>query len=294
MSQASPQLTLIFVTHNSAAIIGECLQTCMSDAVSIIIADNASTDDTRSIARSICPQAQILALPDNLGYGAAVNRAIAQTTTPYALLLNPDVLASPDAITRLLQQHIAHQPCAMSSCLIQTPKEDGQMVTDFVTPIDVTQPVNWVPRVLGAVMLFDVARMQQNVGWFDEHIFMYYEDDELCKRAIRLGERIAIFPDIVFTHLAGQSSPHTMAYRKLKAWHLIWAKLYYRKLDRGLLSAYKLNIAFLLRFAYKWFVHHLTGQLDDARLEATRLQAALSFLIGQPAYYRLHHAEKSL
>lgn len=267
-------------------MLGACLDACGSPDLPRVIVDNASTDATLDIARAAGPAVTVIALDDNIGYGSAANRGLAAVRTPYALLLNPDILITPDRIRALLELHRAHAPLALSACLLEVPDADGSVRIDDFVAVDPEAEIVEVPRLIGAVMLFDLARLDR-VGRFDEAIFMYYEDDELCLRLRRAGERIALFPRIRATHLYGRSSPQTLPYRKLKVWHLTWAKYYFRGLEYGRPFARRRALSAAPRFALGWLGATLTGQREKAALDGCRLGATLAFLLGRPSAYRL-------
>ncbi len=281
-----PLVTLVFVTHNSAGVLDACLAACAAPDLPRVIVDNASTDATLEIAGRVDPAITLIRLPENAGYGRAANRGLAQVRTPFALLLNPDILIAPERIRALVAAHQAHAPLALSTCLLEIPQPDGTLRLDTFTATDPDAEVTFVSRIIGAAMLFDMARLDR-VGRFDEAIFLYYEDDALCLRLRQAGERIAIFPRIRATHLYGRSAPQTLAYGKLKTWHMTWAKLYFRSLEHGRPYALRLALSSMPRFALHWAGARLAGRRETAALNACRLGAAIAFVRGRPAAYRL-------
>ena len=98
---ALDQVTVIVVTFNSAHCL-PALQTSLEKFEHIIVVDNGSDDGGAQMTPQYLPQAQVLALPNNLGFGAANNHALARVTTPFALLLNPDCEITSDSVLGLL------------------------------------------------------------------------------------------------------------------------------------------------------------------------------------------------
>src|SRR4051812_48438773 len=109
---ASPPaaLSVIIVTWNSAHELGNCLDSLEQDpdapSLDIVCVDNRSEDDSISIARA--HGAFVLGLDRNLGFPAAVNRALAEVATPYVLLLNPDVEVAPGTLRTCLEQLVSN------------------------------------------------------------------------------------------------------------------------------------------------------------------------------------------
>ena len=95
------QVTVVMVTHHSVHCLANqngLLQHCPN----VIISDNASNDGTPDQAKALWPHASVLPHPLNLGFGAANNRALALVSTPFALLLNPDCVITPEALLALI------------------------------------------------------------------------------------------------------------------------------------------------------------------------------------------------
>ena len=57
----------------------------------IIVADNASTDDSISFLRANFPQVELILLPQNFGFAKGYNEALRQVESDYYVLLNSDV-----------------------------------------------------------------------------------------------------------------------------------------------------------------------------------------------------------
>ncbi len=76
------QVTVVVVTHHSAHCLAG-LNALLQHCPRVIISDNASNDGTPEQAPALWPQAQVLAHPLNLGFGAANNRALERVRTPF-------------------------------------------------------------------------------------------------------------------------------------------------------------------------------------------------------------------
>ena len=75
-----PSLSVVIVTHNSAAAIERTLPALIAelrDGDELIVVDNASTDGSSERARTLAPAAIVIETGANLGYGAGCNRGAA-------------------------------------------------------------------------------------------------------------------------------------------------------------------------------------------------------------------------
>ena len=188
-------LTVIFVTFNSHAVIANCLAQLVDDpSLKIVIVDNKSTDDTPALIKARFPGVEVIAQQQNIGYGRAANVMLRRADTPYALLLNPDLTTTPADIRRLWD----YAKSDTSNTAIWGP---ATLRKDFTG-----EPPEQVEWVSGSAMLFDVDKIRR-VGLFDENIFLFSEETELCERTIKAGYSIKFCRDIFFDHLVGQATP---------------------------------------------------------------------------------------
>jgi len=96
-------LTVIIVSFKSFDSLQRCLDDWLRNPqCRIIVVDNASPDDTAAQIRQHYPQVELIAEPINHGYGGGANIALKRVTTPFALLLNPDVKMSESDARRLV------------------------------------------------------------------------------------------------------------------------------------------------------------------------------------------------
>ncbi len=98
---AGAGLTVVTVSYNSAPELRRLLASLARHlpGAEVIVVDSASADDSVAIARNA--GAQVLALAENLGFGAACNRGVAAAAAPVCALLNPDVGLLDDSLERL-------------------------------------------------------------------------------------------------------------------------------------------------------------------------------------------------
>jgi len=207
-------LTVIFVTFNSHAVIANCLAQLVDDpSLKIVIVDNKSTDDTPARIKARFPSVEIIAQQQNIGYGRAANVMLRRADTPYALLLNPDLTTTPADIRRLWD----YAKSDTSNTAIWGP---ATLRKDFTG-----EPPEQVEWISGSAMLFDVDKIRQ-VGLFDENIFLFSEETELCERTIKAGYSIKFCRDIFFDHLVGQATPFSPKIEYMKWWHFGWSQCY--------------------------------------------------------------------
>ena len=87
-------LSVIIITKNEQAHIGECIQSVSGIADEIIVLDSQSTDQTPEIAKSL--GAKVNTTTDWQGFGVQKNRALALATSQWVLSLDADERVTPE------------------------------------------------------------------------------------------------------------------------------------------------------------------------------------------------------
>ncbi|HLJ04444.1 MAG TPA: glycosyltransferase, partial [Solirubrobacteraceae bacterium] len=220
--RSGASLTIVTVTHNSAGVLPAFLSSVQRHlpSVPVVVADCASGDGTAAVAGEL--GAEVLEL-ENVGFGAACNRALGQVTTQVAALLNPDVELVDDSLLALATEALAHERLlaprvlnpdgSLQETVHPVPGSAAGLAHALVPPAVLPGPVlaPWRskrPRRVGwAVGAALVARTDtlRALGPFDERIFLYGEDMELGLRAARQGIETWLWPAARVIHRGGHS-----------------------------------------------------------------------------------------
>lgn len=239
-------ISVIIVGYNSGHCI-EALAAGLSPQSPLIFVDNASDDDSIASVRSQLGHARIFVNTQNLGFGAANNRALAAVTTPYALLLNPDCLPTKEFFDGLLQATARFPDAAIIAPHLI--RRNGTPEISYRWPAthwDSRGPAASGPCcagfVCGAVMLLNMAVMKR-VGFFDETFFLYYEDEDLCQRVFLQSEQIVLVPEVEIAHLSRGSvkGPNRLKSEFIRGYHHAQSKLVFERKYFGAAQAWRLR-----------------------------------------------------
>lgn len=224
------RVTVITVTYNSAHCVPALAQV-LAACPHVCVVDNASADATIADVRRMLPQAKVIALPENLGYGAANNAAIELATTPYVLLLNPDCEAGAEAIAELVR--LADADPVSGMWVPQLLGSDGSREINYSMPRHHGRPRTGgadgplcVGYACAAALLIHRERMAPH-GFFDTRFFLYYEDEDLCLRAFNARLPIVVLPQVSMTHHSRGSvrGPRPLAAEYWRGWHHAQSKI---------------------------------------------------------------------
>ncbi|WP_317932899.1 glycosyltransferase family 2 protein [Halioxenophilus sp. WMMB6] len=269
MQTRNDSLTIAIVSYNSAEVIINSLGDFIDqNAFPVVVVDNASQDGSAGTLRQRFPHIEVIALDTNIGYGRAANRVLQHCQSRYGLLLNPDISASVAGCERLIELLEGEANAA-----IIAPATDAKDAAQL--------PVREKRWVIGAALLFDMAKLRQ-LNFFDERIFLYYEEKDLCYRAWQAGYRVVLAPEVYFPHLRGKSTPASDANTYLRQWHVGWSSAYYNHkhgLDVGKRSLWRLRLGLWAK---------LISNFDPAKQLKfrARLAGIAAFTRGEQAFDR--------
>lgn len=141
---ATAPVAVAVVSHDSAADLPGCLEAVARlepTPREVVLVDSGSRDGSpevarrwrREVARGRALPLEVIPLPDNRGFAASMNRALAATGAPHVLSLNPDARPVPDYLERLLERMVGHpelQVGAVTGRLVRPPGESGERRLD--------------------------------------------------------------------------------------------------------------------------------------------------------------------
>lgn len=235
VSRVSAKLAVVTVTYSPGEHLEHFLATLTGAtelSTQVIMADNGSTDGAPEAAEAAHPNVRLLYTGGNIGYGGAVNRAVAEVdpSAEFVVVANPDVRWGPGSLDRLLEAAARWPRAGALGPLIREP--DGSIypsarsVPTLVSGaghalLGTVWPSNpWTRRYRQD----NEAVTEREVGWlsgsclllrraafdtvdgFDSRYFMYMEDVDLGDRLGRAGWRNVYIPDAEVTHAKGHAA----------------------------------------------------------------------------------------
>ena len=269
-------------------MLNSCLAALSREGVDAIVVDNASSDDTAAIAAKA--GARLIRNARNEGYGRAMNIGLAAANSRLCLLLNPDLVLEQGSITALLAAAGSYPDAAMLAPRIVEP--DGRLffqARSLLSPYLANpsgkpcKPVGdcCAPFLSGACLLVRRELILSLEG-FDSEIFLFYEDDDLCRRVIEAGYSLVHVDAAQARHVRGGSSARRKGSVFTARWHLAWSAGYVTRKYRLADPSWRTLIVNALKFC------GAAASLDRWRIERYGGSAAGAFawLTGRSALAR--------
>ena len=220
------KVAVVILNYNGASMLAKFLPSVIeySPGAEIVVADNASTDDSVAVLRESFPAVRLIQLDKNYGFADGYNKALEQVDAEYFLLLNSDVEVTEGWIEPLLSfmertpDAVACQPKILSynnrnyfeyagaaggfidrygypycrGRLFDTIEEDNGQYNDVCR-------VFWAT---GAAMMVRSVAFRK-AGGFDGRFFAHMEEIDLCWRMLARGGEIYVVPQSRVYHVGG-------------------------------------------------------------------------------------------
>lgn len=226
------KVTVIVVSWNTHDILRQCLNLINSAAGKLeyetIVVDNGSIDGSTLMVTSFFPNVRLLKNDENLGFAKAVNQGIRASNSEYVALVNSDIMAeeksldymvgymeknrklaivAPQLLSRdgKLEENRGYKPSPLFIWKQLAHKYTQRLISTLrkrKVRNEKAMPSDW----LGASYMVIRREAIEEVGLFDEGIFMYGEDMEFCLRCRDRGWDIEFIPWVTSVHYGGGSS----------------------------------------------------------------------------------------
>lgn len=225
-----PRIDIVVLNYNTRDILAKCLPKVMRHSqhenVRIIVADNASTDDSVSFVNATYGDSiQVIALDQNYGFAGGYNKALAQCDADYFVLLNSDAEpGNPEWLHELMQVANAHDDFAAAQPKILDYSRNGKFeyagaaggyIDHYGFPFckgrifgnvefdngqyQQSEPLFWA----SGAALFIKREVWNTLEGLDPMFFAHMEEIDLCWRIQCLNLGIYSCPKATVYHMGG-------------------------------------------------------------------------------------------
>jgi len=211
------KLSIVIVTYNSEKLIYDCLDSIfqfndIGDQLEIIIVDNCSNDCDNvftKIKNDYSKNIILIKSKENNGYGAGNNLGIQQVSSPYFVVMNPDVRIVEPIFNKIVDffnidenlgllgvrfvdgsSHLHYKPefCSLVNLIF------GSMLIKY--KLYSVEKMHFS----GSFMIFN-KKIFLDAGSFDENLFLFYEEADISNRILRIQKKTLLSTDLFVQHL---------------------------------------------------------------------------------------------
>jgi len=224
-------VAIVILNWNGKAYLEQFLGAVVqfADGARVVVADNASTDDSLNFVRNHFPNVEIVENEKNGGFAKGYNDALKRIKSKFYLLLNSDVEVTENWLAPLYQ---CMQSDDVSGCqpkvLSYAEKSNfehagasggfidrnyfpfcrGRILNEVEADLgqyDEKMEIFWAT---GAAMMIRADVFHEH-GGFDEDFFAHMEEIDLCWRIKKCGGKFMVVPDSIVYHVGGGTLPYT-------------------------------------------------------------------------------------
>ena len=291
-------LTVIIVTfRTNKEILYDCIDS-IDPKVKVLIIENSDDTDFKDQLEKKYSNVSVILAKKNLGYGAGNNLGLKNIRTRYGLISNPDVVYQKEFFIKLedylrpdLEFSIIgpsyfddphHSPFGAFDNKNDTLLKEKNYDDNFLKEVD------WV---VGCSLLIDTNKVDLN-DMFDENIFLYFEEVDLCKRIRFKNGKIFNSSILKINHLGHKGSAATdpkysIETEMFRNWHWMWSSFYYYKKHNNYFYAlFKMSGKFI-KSIFKTIVFSIFYNKKKQTMYFARFYGLLCSFLGIKSFYRV-------
>ncbi len=308
-----PLISIVIVNYRrwdeTAALVDQLLQPRHIHRfdIEVIVVDNDSQPDPLEAQLAERQEVKVVRLPRNVGFSAGVNAGYAASRGDWVLVLNPDIVVCPGFVDLLsgaardLREdaslgapvgvvgfHLHNRDGSWQLSTGQFPSLP-RLLTGLLRPrrtrkyfVPTPGQRQCVPWVTGSCLLIR-RQCLHDLGGFDESYFLYYEDVDLCRRAIDAGYAVCYEPHVQASHMEPLQNRQLTEPLRVITRHAAltyFQKHLSRRQFKGLAAIVKLEA----RLRQTW--HRLRGRTQNADMMACLVELTRFLELGDEVQAR--------
>ena len=210
-------VSIIVLNYNAGDLLLNCIKSIKESSyenIEIIVVDNISSDDSQIKCQKKYPEIKLIQNKENLGYCGGNNVGIQASKGEFIVILNPDTVVEPNWLDELISAHNKfgdglYQPKILSLNEENTIQSTGNMLHVFgfgfardkgEKIVDKNEEIEKINYASGTC-LFTTKKVLDNIGLFDEFLFLYHDDLDLGWRAAQVGISSFYVPNSKIFHV---------------------------------------------------------------------------------------------
>ncbi len=266
-------ITFIITTFKSRNTIFECLDSLEPECKKIII-ENSNDINLMKEIQDRYQNLSYQIMPNNYGYGKANNFGIQISVTDYIFILNPDTKFDKISFNRFIG--ILNN----KDFSIAAPTEINEIEKINFEKNDLMN----VNIVKGFAMLL---RKSDFKNFFDENIFLYLEEIDLCLNAKKNKNKIYLV-NVPIVHIGGAShgNKEDFEMEKSRNWHWMWSTFYFNRKHYGYVYSFLITFPKFISSFLKFILYKITNNHNKKFYYKMRFLGLLNSYLLKKSTYR--------
>ena len=278
-------VTFLIVTFKCEESIHKCINS-IPEKYHILVIENSADNFFKSALEKKYNNVKCILTGENLGFGKANNIGLNLVQSKYTFLINPDVLLTSNTIEQLI--HYSHKIKDFALLAPVSNDLEDKNYSSYKKKLSTVNKSEYleVDSIRGFAMFFNMSKFK-SIGFFDEKIFLYFEEDDLCRRVRNLNQKIYVIFSSKITHAGGQS--HNKEFNEemdlSRHWHHMWSYYYYNKKHFTFLYALLITFDKIISYFMRVLFYTLLFNKNKKKYKQ-RLSGLLNSYMGKSSWYR--------
>lgn len=292
--ELSKLTTIVIVTINGKILI-DVLKKLQKKYKIIIVENNNDKNFKKSIEENN-QNIEVILPEKNLGFGAGNNIGLKKVTTPYALILNPDVdidIKNIETLEFYSKNINEFSILTLNSNSFKNIIENklDKFEPNFNFDENSNEEFTELPWVPGWCMFFKTNDIKQ-LNYFDENIFLYFDELDLCKRFKKDNGKFYLLRNSLVKHEFHGTSKNLnktkhLDHWKLRSWHFQWSSFYYHQKHYGFAKSALVHVSKYFRYLIKRYYFLILNNDEGYQLNKSKSDGILSSFFQKKSSYRV-------
>jgi hypothetical protein len=257
------KLSIVITHHQTPKLLDLCINSIKKTIGAleheIIIVSSESREKDEEFIKDKWPETKNIYFEKNTGYSKLVNTGIKASTGDFILILNADIMILEGAIPEMIKYLEANQNVGIVAPRLEDytgnlqvscfndpiprliiarrtfwgkTKQGGKVLAraSVLSDDNIVKEVDWAQ---GSAMMFKKDLVNE-VGFWDERFFLYFEDSDWCRRIRQKGYKVVYLPIAKMIHYYHRSSKKLgvlgdLIFNKYTRIHILSAIKYFKK-----------------------------------------------------------------
>ena len=275
-------LTVIFVSYLSKNLIEKPIKQIKSN-IPIIVVENSKDIKLKENLENKYQNVNVIIPKENLGNGGGINVGLRAAKTKYVFYLDIDVELENSTIDELYN----HAGKIQNFSIIGPSIKSFLYKEDSYIEKNVMDNVHKMNFITGCALFFNMAAIKK-IGFFDENIFLYYEENDFYLRSMKNNYNIYLIEKSEIQHFGNKS---TDLIKKgdieiNRNWHYMWSTFYFHKKHYGIIHAYYKTIFKLISAILKCTLYFIKKDRLKKEIYFARISGIFNSMIGKKSWHR--------
>lgn len=295
------QLSIIIPSFYPGPIINNCLDS-LPDSADIIIVDNGDDLELQNILKKKYKNIRYYRIGD-VGLPKSFNFGVKKSKNENILITQPDVTFEPNTLNELIKAHNKYENFGLLAPVIYEDKQYSKYNSldlklsknGKIKTIKKRKWINTLPsgdfcvEAVNATVMFFKKNIINKIGGWDENIYTYLEDLDICLKLRKNSLPIIKIKNAIVHHVGFGS--HKIENREKselsRNWHFCWSSLYFREKYYSAIDFKIYFIKILIKYSTKVIVNILLFRFKKIKKNWFRLMACLNYLTIRKSNFRI-------